>query len=249
MEVKGIVKMRRNNKTVIDIINLSYSYGSKKIYENLNLQIKQGSVFGLLGKNGVGKSTLINIIMGYLSFQKGQCLIFNQPSNQLSAKDKENIALLHEGFITYDYMNIEQIERFFASFYPKWKRNLFYDLINLMTLNYSQKISTLSCGQKSQIVLGCLLAQDAKLLILDDYSMGLDAGYRRLFIEYLKEYIQKTNKTVLITSHTMNDLEHVIDDMAIIQKGGLIHLDTMENFNRDKSTTFEDKFLDFVGKY
>lgn len=234
---------------IIKIKNLCHSYGKKLIYDDLNLEVHKGSVFGLLGKNGVGKSTLINILMGYLKPQSGECLIFGEESHNLCAKNKEKIALLHEGFISYDYMSIEQLEKFFRPFYPRWEKRLFYELVDLMSLDYTQKLSTLSFGQKSQVVLGCLFAQDAKLMILDDYSMGLDAGYRRLFTDYLKKYIKNTDKTVLITSHTMNDLENLIDEMAIIQKGGLVHLDSMANFNADKSSTFEDKFLDFVGKY
>lgn len=248
MDVGEVVE-QKNRKKIIEIKNLSHSYGDKMIYTDLNIDIYQGSVFGLLGKNGVGKSTLINILMGYLKPNSGECLIFGEDSHNLSSYTKEQIALLHEGFISYDYMSIKEIEKFFAPFYTKWDKSIFYDLVDLMGLDYSQKINSLSFGQKSQVVLGCLFAQDAKLLILDDYSMGLDAGYRRLFVDYLKEYIKGTNKTVLVTSHTMNDLENLIDDMAIVQKGGVIHLDTMANFNKDKSTTFEDKFLDFVGKY
>ncbi len=248
MDVEEIVE-QKNRKKIIEIKNLSHSYGSKKIYENLNIDIYQGSVFGLLGKNGVGKSTLINILMGYLKPNNGECLILNEPSHNLSPNTKSQIALLHEGFISYDYMSIEEIENFFAPFYPRWKKKVFYDLVDLMKLDYKQKINSLSFGQKSQVVLGCLFAQDAQILMLDDYSMGLDAGYRRLFVDYLKDYIKDTSKTVLVTSHVMNDLENLIDDMVIVQKDGIIHKDTMENFNKDKSTTFEDKFLDFVGKY
>lgn len=247
--MEEVVTKKNNNNKIIEIKNLSHSYGSKKIYENLNIDIFEGSVFGLLGKNGVGKSTLINILMGYLKPKSGECLIFGEPSHNLSSQAKSKIALLHEGFISYDYMSIEQIEKFFAPFYKNWDKKVFYDLVDLMKLDYSQKISSLSFGQKSQVVLGCLFAQNAQLLILDDYSMGLDAGYRRLFIDYLKKYIQDTNKTVLITSHVMNDLEYLIDDMVIVQKNGIIHKDTMKNFNKDSSTTFEDKFLDFVGLY
>lgn len=239
----------KSNEKVIEIKNLTHSYGKKLIYHNLNLDIYKGSVFGLLGKNGVGKSTLINILMGYIKPKRGKCLIYGEPSYNLSAKTKEKIALLYEGFISYDYMSIEQIEQFFRAFYPMWKKKLFYDLIDLMGLAYTQKLSTLSFGQKSQVVLGCLFAQDAELLILDDYSMGLDAGYRRLFVNYLKDYISTGDKTVLITSHVMSDLENLVDDMVIVQKGGDIHKDTMENFNKDKSSTFEDKFLDLVGLY
>ena len=179
---------------IIQIKNLCHSYGSKIIYENLSLDIKEGSVYGILGKNGVGKSTLINILMGYLSPKSGECLIFGEPSHKLTTKTKENIALLHEGFVAYDYMSIKQVEEFFAPFYKNWNKNVFYELVDLMKLNHNQKLSTLSFGQKSQVVLGAIFAQDAKLLILDDYSMGLDAGYRRLFIDYLKEYIATRSK-------------------------------------------------------
>lgn len=227
---KVLASQMKNENIVIDIKNLSHSYNNKKIYENLNLQIKEGTIFGLLGKNGVGKSTLINILMGFLKPLSGECLIFKESSFNLSVKTKKSIGLLFEGFITYDFMTIKEIEKFFASFHDNWDKKVFYDLINLMDLNYNQKLSTLSFGQKSQVVLGLLFAQNAKLFILDDYSMGLDAGYRRLFIDYLKDYVKNSNKTVLITSHVMGDLVDLIDDIAIIQKGGKIYKNSMKEF-------------------
>lgn len=215
---------------IIQIKNLSHSYGSKIIYENLSLDIQEGLVFGILGKNGVGKSTLINILMGYLKPKKGECIVLNEPSHNLSVKAKSQIALLHEGFIAYDFMSIEAYENFFAPFYKNWNKKVFYDLIDLMDLSYSQKLSTLSYGQKSQVILGTLFAQDAKLLIFDDYSMGLDAGYRKLFIEYLKDYVREKQKTVLITSHVMTDLVELIDEMIVVQKGGKIYQNKMSIF-------------------
>ncbi|RXK00030.1 ABC transporter ATP-binding protein [Arcobacter sp. CECT 8989] len=273
---------------IIKIENLSHKYGNKTIYTNLNLSIKEGSVYGILGKNGVGKSTLINILMGYIKPKEGTCSILNEFSHSLSSETKKKIALLHEGFIAYDFMTIKQNEEFYSSFYENWDKNIFYELIDLMNLSYEQKVSTLSFGQKSQVVLGTLFAQNAKLLILDDYSMGLDAGYRRLFIDYLKEYIKEKKVTVLITSHVMEDLVDLIDDIAIVQKGGEVYQDKMSNFIdhfrcyeiedekideaqihrieefkgkkkiysfekfenlKEIQTSFEDKFLGFVGKY
>ena len=233
----------------ITIQNLTHSYKNKKIYDNLNLSIQEGMVFGILGKNGVGKSTLINILMGYIKPQNGKCLIYGEDSHNLSANLKKDIALLHEGFIAYDFMSIKEYEKFLAPFYNKWDKTVFYELVDLMGLDYTQKLSTLSFGQKSQVVLGAIFAQDAKVLILDDYSMGLDAGYRKLFINYLKNHIKAKNKTVLITSHTMNDLDGLLDAFIIKHKDSKVFYDTMEHFHSDKNSTFEDKFLEIVGLY
>lgn len=215
---------------VIEIIDLHHSYGNKAIYAGLNLKIEPGTVFGLLGKNGVGKSTLINILMGYLQPTGGQCRVFNEPSHNLSAPTRQKIALLYEGFTSYDYMTIEQVERFFAPFYPRWEKELFYDLVALMEVQNDQKLNTLSFGQKSQVILGLLFSQNADLLILDDYSMGLDAGYRCLLVDYLKNYIRGTDKTVLITSHIMSDLEKLVEQIAIVERTTEVYQDTMENF-------------------
>jgi len=215
---------------VIELQNLGHYFGQKKLYENLNLSIEPGQIFGVLGKNGVGKSTLIHILMGYILPAKGSCLIFGKPSHALTPDLKRKIALLHEGFKAYDFLSIKQYEAFFSAFYPKWKRKYFYDLVDLLGCDPGQKLSTLSFGQKSQVVLGALFAQDADLLILDDYSMGLDSGYRRLFIDYLKDHVYQTQKSVLMTSHVMGELVGLIDSMMIIQKGGKIYKSSMNEF-------------------
>ncbi|MCK4620790.1 MAG: ABC transporter ATP-binding protein [Desulfuromonadales bacterium] len=225
-----MTRLSHSNQLVIDIKNLSHSYGKKQIYKDLNLTIEPGTVFGLLGKNGVGKSTLIHILMGYLQPTAGQCMVFGEPSHHLSAETRQKIALLYEGFTSYDYMTIKQVEQFFAPFYRQWKKDVFYDLVSLMDVQTDQKLSTLSFGQKSQVVLGLLFAQDADLLILDDYSMGLDAGYRCLLVDYLKNYIRTTDKTVLITSHVMNDLEKLVQQIAIVDRTTDVYQDSMLNF-------------------
>ena len=241
VEQKAVLPPRHNEKTrtmnlqtdpaaVVTIRDLHYSYGRKTIYQGLNLDVQAGTVFGLLGKNGVGKSTLINILMGYLHPKSGECLVLGEPSHQLQPQTRQRIALLYEGFISYDMMTVRDVETFFSAFYPKWKKTVFYDLLKLMDISLKQRLSTLSFGQKSQVILGLLFAQDADLLILDDYSMGLDAGYRRLFVDYLKDYLHGTKKTVLITSHVMSDLEDLVDQIAIVDRGGSVYQSTMQFF-------------------
>ncbi len=204
------------NEAVVQVKNLTHYYGSKLVFEDFNFDIKKGSIFGLLGKNGTGKTTTINILNGFLKQTSGQCLVFGEDSHSLSPQTKARVGFLIEGHIQYSFMNIKQTEKFYSAFYPNWKKEPYWELMGKLQVTENQKISRMSCGQRSQVALGLLLAQDPDLLILDDYSMGLDAGYRRLFIDYLTEYAKAENKTIFITSHIIQDLEELLDDCVII---------------------------------
>ncbi|RXJ86902.1 ABC transporter ATP-binding protein [Arcobacter sp. CECT 8985] len=206
-------------ENIIECKNLTHYYGKRKIFEDFSFSIPKGKIVGLLGKNGVGKSTTINILMGFLEPTSGECLVYNENSHELTPKTKQRIGLLHEGHVQYDFMTIEQIEKFYSKFYPnRWKKELYYELVSKLSVPKNQIIRKMSCGQRSQVVLGLIFAQDADLLILDDYSLGLDVGYRSLFLEYLKEYVIKNNKTVLMTTHIMQNLENVLDDIIILDR-------------------------------
>ncbi len=209
-------------ENVVEVKNLTHYYGKKLVYENLNFNIKRGSIFGLLGKNGTGKTTTINILNGFLKPASGQCLMFGEESYKLSPQTKARVGFLIEGHIQYSFMNIYQIEKFYSKFYPNWKKEPYWELMAKLKVTHDQKISKMSCGQRSQVALGLLLAQDPDLLILDDYSMGLDAGYRRLFIDYLSEYAKAEGKTIFITSHIIQDLENFLDDCVIIDYNSVL---------------------------
>lgn len=207
---------------VIQCTGLRHSYGAKPVLNGIDLTVDGGGIFGLLGKNGAGKSTTINILMGFLQPQAGQCHVLGHPSHAIPPEVRRDIGLLHEGFVQYDFMTIDEIERFYAPFYPRWDRSVYDDLVGRLDVSRSQQISRLSCGQRSQVVLGLILAQNPRLMILDDYSMGLDVGYRRLFLEYLYDYVQMRGTTVLLTSHVVQELDRYIDKMVILQKGHVI---------------------------
>ncbi len=200
----------------IECKNLTHYYGKKLVYENLNIKVKDGSIFGLLGKNGTGKTTTINILNGFLHPANGECLIYGENSQHLTPKTKARIGFLMEGHIQYSFMNIHQIEKFYSMAYPQWDNEPYWELMSKLNVAPNQKISKMSVGQRSQVALGLILAQDPDLLILDDFSMGLDPGYRRLFIGYLREYAKSKNKTVFATSHIIQDMERLIDDVLIM---------------------------------
>lgn len=226
---------------IIECDKITHYYGDRLIYADLSFDVEKGKVLGLLGKNGTGKTTIINILNGYLKPRSGVCRLFGEDMNNISPATKSRVGLLLEGHVQHTYFNVQQIEKFYSAFFPKWKKEAYYELLKKLQVLPTQKISTMSCGQRSQVALGLLFAQDPDLLILDDFSMGLDPGYRRLFVEYLKEYASAENKTVFLTSHIIQDMEMLIDDCMIMDYGRLLlHRpvkEIMDNFKRYRFVT------------
>ena len=221
---------------IIECDHITHYYGSRLIYENLSFEVEKGKVLGLLGKNGTGKTTIINILNGYLKPRSGVCRLFGESMENISPATKARVGLLLEQHVQHAYFTVSQIEKFYSAFFPRWNRDAYYELLKKLQVIPSQKLNTMSCGQRSQVALGLLFAQDPELLILDDFSMGLDPGYRRLFVEYLKEYTLAEDKTVFLTSHIIQDMELLIDDCMIMDYGRLLlHKpvkEIMDNFKR-----------------
>lgn len=214
----------------VAIEHLRHNYGNHVVYTDLNLTFEQGKIYGLLGKNGVGKTTLIKILMGFLKPAGGECRIFGDMAHSLSPATRARVGLLFENHLAYDFFSIKDIERFYASFYPRWRSAVFWDMADRLHLAKTHRIRNMSEGQRSQIVLGLLLAQDPELLILDDYSMGLDAGYRRLFVDYLAEHLKDGNHTVILTSHVIQDMETFVDEAVFLKRGGHTLRTSMSEF-------------------
>ena len=147
-------------------------------------------------------------------------------------------------------MSIGQIEKFYSAFYPKWNRDAYYGLMEKLKVAPGQKIARMSNGQRSQVALGLILAQNADLLVLDDFSLGLDPGYRRLFCEYLRDYAKAEGKTVFLTSHIIQDLEKLVDEVIVMDYGSiLVQEEAKSLMGRYPGLTLEDIFIELTGKY
>ena len=235
---------------VISCEHLTHYYGKRKIYEDLNFTVEPGRIVGLLGKNGTGKTTTINILMGYLKPQSGRCTLFGEDVQHISPETRRRIALLLEGHVQYSYMSIGQVEKFYSAFYPKWNRDAYYGLMEKLKVAPGQKIARMSNGQRSQVALGLILAQNADLLVLDDFSLGLDPGYRRPFCEYLRDYAKAEGKTVFLTSHIIQDLEKLVDEVIIMDYGNiLVQKEAAALMGEYPGMTLEDIFIELTGKY
>ncbi|TYT75158.1 ABC transporter ATP-binding protein [Desulfobotulus mexicanus] len=222
----------------IEVSKLCHRYKGKSVYEDLSFSVPRGSVCGLLGKNGQGKTTLVNILMGFLKPVSGRCLVLGENSHSLSPSLRKRVGLLHEGHQAYEFMTIAQTEKFFSRWYPDWNRDIFYDLVNRMGLSHRHRVGQMSCGQRSQVVLGVIMAQNPDLLILDDYSMGLDAGYRRLFLDVLHDFVASGDKTVFVTSHIVQDLEQLVDTLLFLDQGRITKTPLKDFMTSFKKFTF-----------
>ncbi|MDR1555168.1 MAG: ABC transporter ATP-binding protein [Campylobacteraceae bacterium] len=220
-------------QNVIICENLSFKYKNTEVLHDINFEVEQGGIVGLLGKNGAGKSTIINILMGYLQPNLGKCFVLGHPSFSIPPSTRAKIGLVHEGFTQYDFMSIDEIERYYSAYYQEWRKDIYYDLIDRMKVPHSRKISKLSCGQRSQVTLGLVLAQNPKLLILDDFSMGLDVGYRRLFLEFLRDFVDTYKTTVLLTSHVISELDTFLDEIIILKEGVVVSKGRKDDFTNN----------------
>ena len=235
-----------NTNPVIQCENITHYYGNRLIYKDLNFEVQKGKILGLLGKNGTGKTTVINILNGYLKPRSGICRVFGENMNHITPETKARIGLLLEGHIQHSYFNVHQIERYYSRFFKKWNRDAYFGLIEKLKILPAQRINNMSCGQRSQVALGLIFAQNPDLLILDDFSMGLDPGYRRLFVEYLKEYATSGDKTIFLTSHIIQDMEMLIDDCIILDYGKILLHETTEHIlNNFRRFTFSTNVSSF----
>ncbi|PID55716.1 MAG: ABC transporter ATP-binding protein, partial [Ignavibacteriae bacterium] len=123
----------------IEVTNLTHYYGKKNVFTNLNFNVLHGSIFGLLGKNGTGKTTTINILNGFLKPTSGHCKIYGEDSYKLSPKVKADVGFLIEGHVQYGFMDVRQIEKFYSGFYPKWDKEPYYELISKLKITERQK--------------------------------------------------------------------------------------------------------------
>ena len=176
--------------------HLRHAYGKHKVYEDLSLSFEMGKIYGLLGKNGVGKTTLIKIIMGFLKPLGGSCRIFGDPAHAIRPATRERVGLLFERHLAYDFFTIAQVERFMAAFYPRWKAERYHALVDV------------------------LVGEGVLQRIADHAVMGLDAGYRRLFVDCLCEFLRDGRHTVILTSHVIQDMDRFVDEAIFLRRGG-----------------------------
>jgi ABC-2 type transport system ATP-binding protein len=200
---------------------LTKYYGGRKVVDGLDLRVPKGCVYGLLGRNGAGKSTTLKMITGMVQQDYGRVELLGADAVTLPTATRARIAYLAEGHPLYAWMTIREAVAFTLPFYPGANRSVVDQILDHFGLAPKAKIGRLSRGQRAQVSLALAVAPDPELLILDDPTLGLDPNVRRDFLESMIQIIQRRGRTILVSSHILGDVERVADRVGVMVDGVL----------------------------
>ena len=205
-----------SEQPVIQTRGLTRYFGRKAAVYELDLTVPRGGVFALLGRNGSGKTTTIRMLLGLLEPTRGEATVLGYPSRELPPEVRARIGYLTEEHQLYNWMTVQQCRDFQAPFYPRWNEKVFRGVIDHFHLLPSAKVRDLSRGERAGLCLALTLAPDPELLILDDPAMGLDPVARRSLVESMVYLTRRSDRTILFSSHQLEDVERVSDYVAIL---------------------------------
>lgn len=201
---------------MLEIINLSKSYGSTEVLQDINMKLELGKVYGLLGRNGVGKTTLLNIISNQIRSNSGKVLLNGEETFE-NSNATENIAIVKEnGFGSKD-IRVKKIFDSAKILYNNWDEEYKDFLIKDFKLNTKKKYSKLSRGNQTIVGLIVGLASRAPLTLFDEPSLGLDAAHRYRFYELLLKDVQEHPRTVIISTHLIDEVTNLFEEVVILK--------------------------------
>ena len=202
---------------MITLKELSFSYSRKKeVLDRINLEVGSGHICGLLGKNGEGKTTLLNLLSGQIFPDQGSCLVLEEIPSERNARFLQQIFLLPEEISMPEVTAIEYI-KMYAAFYPTFRDDICKACVESFEINLSDRLSKMSQGQRKKVAITLALAAHTPLLQMDEPTNGLDipskATFRRLVASLIDD-----NQTVIISTHQVRDLESLIDTVLILDQ-------------------------------
>lgn len=210
------------------VSGLTRRFGKKTALDNVSLSIPPGCVFGLVGENGAGKTTLIKHLLGLLRPQAGSVRVFGVDPVAAPELALARIGYLSENRDLPGWMRLRELMLYVQAFYPNWDERYAEELVSVFGLDPAQKIKHLSRGQKAQAGLLTALAYRPELLLLDEPSSGLDAVVRRDILSAIIQTVANEGRTVLFSSHLLDEVERVADRVAMIHQGRLVLCDTLD---------------------
>ena len=207
---------------MIDIDNVSYRYpGQKKpVLSNFSLTLKEGSIYGLLGKNGTGKSTLLHLIAGLLRPQEGSVAVFGQTATQRLPEVLSDMFLVSEDF-ELPAISLDDYVQLLVPFYPRFKREVLDSCLEAFELPKQMNLGQLSMGQKKKAYMSVALAANTRLLLMDEPTNGLDIPSKSQFRKVVAQCMAD-DRLIIVSTHQVHDVEQLLDHILILSEDGML---------------------------
>lgn len=207
--------------TIIKASKLSKHYGAHHALSNIDLDIKQGSIVGLIGPNGAGKTTALRCLLGLSSYHGALSVLGKNPSKErLSLLNQ--VAYIADTAVLPNWIRVDQLLEYMSGMHPKFSRELAQGFLDDTDIQQGHRVKELSKGMITQLHLALTISIDAELLVLDEPTLGLDIIYRKKFYERLLTDYFDQSRTIIITTHQVEEVEQLLSDLIFIKQGRLI---------------------------
>jgi ABC-2 type transport system ATP-binding protein len=213
---------------VVNAKNLTKRYGKSNAVDNISFEIQSGRIVGLIGANGSGKTTTLKAILGLIPVQGELRVLGLDPRTQRDALMQE-VSFIADVAILPRWIRVREIVDFVAGVHPQFDRAKAERYISNTKIQPAMKVKDLSKGMVVQLHLALIMAVNAKLLVLDEPTLGLDIIYRKQFYRSLLEDYFDADKTIIITTHQIEEIEHVVSDLIFINDGRIVLQETMDS--------------------
>ncbi len=190
--------------------------------DNVSFSVPKGSIMGIIGQNGSGKTTIINSILNITKINDGKIKIFGKDHIENERDIKEDIAVVFDEVPFNDGFNAKNLNIMFSGLYKNWNKKCFFEYIERLDLPVKKKIGKFSKGMKMKMQIAAALSHDAKLLVMDEATTGLDPVVRSEILDIFCEYLSDGERSIFMSSHITSDIERVADSLTFIDKGRIL---------------------------
>ena len=205
---------------LVQLEHVMKEYGSFAL--ELNMQIPENQIIGLIGANGAGKSTTFKLMIGLIRPDQGNAEVFGRNAADLGAEEKQKIGVVFSDSGFSEYLRVQQLIPVMKRFYPDFQEKEFRKRCERFKIPLNKQIKDFSTGMKAKLNVLLALSHDSSLLLLDEPTAGLDVVAREEILDLLREYMEIPGRTIVISSHISGDLEHFCDDLYMIHEGKIV---------------------------
>ena len=223
---------------LLECIHLCKEFDKKKVLKDINIKIPHGKIVGLLGKNGMGKSTLIKLINDLLTPTSGEVLINGKKP---SVESKKIISYLPERTYLDKGMTVEETFKFFEDFYDNFDSKKAYELLKKLDLEKDMKLNKMSKGMQEKVQLILVMSRKADLYILDEPLGGVDPATRDYILDTILSNFNE-GASVIISTHLISDIERILDDVVFIDKGKIVLTGSADEVRKREKTSIDEVF-------